>query len=70
MGVCVERSLGMPVALLAVLKAGGAYVLIDPASPNEHLAHILNDSKLVGYSGGRPHGSQLPAIAAGWFTSS
>ena len=32
-GLCVERSLEMVVALLGVLKAGGAYVPLDPAYP-------------------------------------
>ncbi|WP_024689807.1 condensation domain-containing protein, partial [Pseudomonas tremae] len=31
--VCIERSLELPVALLAVLKAGGAYVPLDPDYP-------------------------------------
>ena len=35
--ICVERSLEMIVALLAVLKAGGAYVPLDPAYPAERL---------------------------------
>ena len=42
--ICVERSLEMVVALLAVLKAGGAYVPLDPAYPAERLAHMLRDS--------------------------
>ena len=32
-GLCVERSLEMVVALLGILKAGGAYVPLDPALP-------------------------------------
>ncbi len=32
-GICVERSLEMVVALLGVLKAGGAYVPLDPGYP-------------------------------------
>ena len=36
-GLCLERSLEMVVALLAVLKAGGAYVPLDPDYPAERL---------------------------------
>ncbi|MDB4994866.1 MAG: pcbAB, partial [Myxococcaceae bacterium] len=43
-GICVERSLEMVVALLGVLKAGGAYVPLDPAFPRERLAYMLADS--------------------------
>ncbi|MCW5254084.1 non-ribosomal peptide synthetase [Streptomyces sp. SHP 1-2] len=32
-GVCLERSVGTVVALLAVLKAGGHYVALDPRQP-------------------------------------
>ena len=32
-GLCLGRSLELPVALLAVLKAGGAYVPLDPSHP-------------------------------------
>ena len=44
-GICVERSLEMVVALLGILKAGGAYVPLDPAYPQERLALILSDSQ-------------------------
>jgi amino acid adenylation domain-containing protein len=43
-GVCVERSVEMIVALLAVLKSGGAYIPLDPEYPRERLAFILRDS--------------------------
>ncbi|KXV10800.1 hypothetical protein CR51_08630, partial [Caballeronia megalochromosomata] len=42
--LCVERGIGMVVALLAILKAGGAYVPLDPAYSGERLSHILSDS--------------------------
>ncbi len=42
--VCMERSLELPVALLAVLKAGGAYVPLDPDYPIGRLSHMLGDS--------------------------
>jgi amino acid adenylation domain-containing protein len=42
-GIYLERSLEMIVALLATLKAGGAYVPLDTRLPNERLAFILSD---------------------------
>ena len=45
--LCVERSLEMIVALLAVLKAGGAYVPLDPAYPPDRLRFMLADSQPV-----------------------
>ncbi|AZF42326.1 Non-ribosomal peptide synthetase [Pseudomonas sp. R1-43-08] len=44
-GVAMERSIEMVVALLAVLKAGGAYVPLDPDYPRERLAYMLQDSQ-------------------------
>jgi amino acid adenylation domain-containing protein len=41
-GVCLDRSIEMVIALLAVLKAGGAYVPLDPAYPAERLAFLIN----------------------------
>ncbi|MEE4492734.1 amino acid adenylation domain-containing protein [Streptomyces sp. BE230] len=43
-GVCLERGVDLPVALLAVLRAGGAYLPLDPAYPQERLAHMLRDA--------------------------
>ncbi|MER7583150.1 amino acid adenylation domain-containing protein [Kitasatospora sp. NPDC097691] len=43
-GVCLHRSLELPVALLGVLKAGGAYLPLDPGYPAQRLAHMLADS--------------------------
>lgn len=43
-GVCLDRSVDMVVALLAVLKAGGAYLPLDPDFPPERLAFMLEDS--------------------------
>ncbi|MCW7542129.1 amino acid adenylation domain-containing protein, partial [Aquabacterium sp. A7-Y] len=43
--ICLERSLEMVIALLAVLKAGGAYVPLDPAYPTERLAAMLEDAR-------------------------
>lgn len=63
-GVCMERSFEMVIALLAVLKSGGAYVPIDPTYPSERLQFMIADAnvpvvltqthlraKLVGFNG-------------------
>ena len=44
-GVALERTPRLLVALLAVLKAGGAYVPLDPAYPRERLAFLLADAQ-------------------------
>ncbi|MFI9378763.1 amino acid adenylation domain-containing protein [Streptomyces parvulus] len=46
-GVCLERSADLVVALLAVLKAGGAYLPIDPDSPADRIAYIVEDAAPV-----------------------
>lgn len=43
-GVCLERSLDMIVALLGVLKAGGAYLPLDSALPEERLLFMFTDA--------------------------
>ncbi|MCM5681089.1 amino acid adenylation domain-containing protein [Schlegelella sp. S2-27] len=43
-GLALERSVEMVVALLAVLKAGGAYVPLDPQYPAERLQWMVHDS--------------------------
>ena len=45
-GVLMDRSLDLIVALLGVLKAGGAYVPMDPSYPPERLAHMMEDSEV------------------------
>ncbi len=44
-GVCVDRSPEMVVALLGILKAGGAYVPLDSAYPVGRLQFLLEDSQ-------------------------
>ncbi|MBD2775784.1 non-ribosomal peptide synthetase [Iningainema tapete] len=45
-GICIERSPEMAIALLGILKAGGAYVPLDPAYPQQRLAFMLEDAKV------------------------
>lgn len=46
-GLCLERSVDMVVAVLAVLKTGAAYVPLDPGFPSDRLAFMVEDSGLV-----------------------
>jgi len=43
-GICMERSAEMVVALLAILKAGGAYLPLDVDYPAERLSFMMSDS--------------------------
>ena len=40
-GVCLERSPEMILAVLAILKAGGAYLPLDPSYPTERLGLMV-----------------------------
>ncbi|MCB9797951.1 MAG: amino acid adenylation domain-containing protein, partial [Alphaproteobacteria bacterium] len=46
-GIALERSLEMVVAVLGVLAAGGAYVPLDPVYPAERLRFMAEDSGLA-----------------------
>ncbi len=45
-GISVERSVDMVLAMVGILKAGGAYVPIDPAYPPERLRYMAEDSDI------------------------
>jgi amino acid adenylation domain-containing protein len=45
-GVWMDRSVDMVVALLGVLKAGGAYVPIDPTFPRHRIEFMVHDAAL------------------------
>lgn len=45
-GIYLERSLEIPIALLGVLKAGAGYVPLDPAYPRDRIAFILQDANV------------------------
>ncbi len=45
-GVCVERSVEMIVALLGILKAGGAFMPLDPSYPQERIEFMVADAGL------------------------
>lgn len=46
-GVHLERSLEMLVAVVAVMKAGAAYVPLDPDFPPDRLGHMVADAGLA-----------------------
>ncbi|KAB8198093.1 amino acid adenylation domain-containing protein, partial [Lysobacter maris] len=43
-GLYLERSIDMIVAIVAVLKAGAAYVPLDPDYPGDRIAYMIQDS--------------------------
>ncbi|MBB3120918.1 non-ribosomal peptide synthetase [Pseudoduganella violacea] len=45
-GVCIERSIDMVAALLAILKTGAAYVPLDPEYPPDRLQYMAEDSAI------------------------
>jgi len=45
-GVYLERSLNLIIAVLAILKAGGAYLPLDPVYPQERVAYMLADAQV------------------------
>ncbi|GHO79997.1 hypothetical protein KSD_77680 [Ktedonobacter sp. SOSP1-85] len=46
-GIYMERSFEVLVAMLAILKAGGAYVPLDPSQPQERVSFIREDTQLT-----------------------
>ncbi|OME00565.1 hypothetical protein BSK54_15895, partial [Paenibacillus odorifer] len=45
-GLYMERSLEMVIAMLAIVKSGAAYVPIDPTYPSERVENILKDAAI------------------------
>ena len=43
-GLCIDRSAELVVALIAILKVGGVYVPLDPAYPKQRLAFMIEDT--------------------------
>jgi amino acid adenylation domain-containing protein len=60
-GISLDRSLEMIVALLGVLKAGAAYVPVDPTYPSEWISFVLEDSRVWGVVTQSAARAKLPA---------
>lgn len=43
-GICMERSCEMIIAMLGIMKAGGAYAPVDPEYPSDRIQYILEDA--------------------------
>jgi amino acid adenylation domain-containing protein len=69
-GVCLERTPELVVAMMAVLRAGGAYVPLDPAYPRERLGYMQEDAQVSlvltssGLAGVLPTGTRALALDA------
>ncbi|MEE1825256.1 amino acid adenylation domain-containing protein [Streptomyces sp. BE20] len=63
-GVGLERSPELVVALLAVLKAGGAYLPLDPGLPPARLEHMVRDARVPVLLTRREELGRLPAAEA------
>lgn len=44
-GVVLDRSEWITIAILGIMKAGGAYVPVDPSYPRDRIAYMLEDSE-------------------------
>ncbi|HET7096249.1 MAG TPA: amino acid adenylation domain-containing protein [Casimicrobiaceae bacterium] len=63
-GVCMERTPDVAVAILGILKAGGAYLPLDPGHPLERLQYVVGDAGLSTLITSRASAHRLTAIAA------
>jgi amino acid adenylation domain-containing protein len=45
-GICLDRDIGLPIAMLGILKAGGGYVPIDPDYPAARARFMAQDSRM------------------------
>jgi amino acid adenylation domain-containing protein len=63
-GICLERSPEMVIAVLAVLKTGAAYVPLDPTYPQARLRTMLGDADPVVLVTTRKISASLPPYAA------
>lgn len=46
-GVCVEKSIELIIAMLAIFRVGGVYVPLDPQYPKKRLEWMIEDSQIA-----------------------
>jgi amino acid adenylation domain-containing protein/non-ribosomal peptide synthase protein (TIGR01720 family) len=63
-GLCLDRTKEIVIAILAILKSGGAYLPIDLAYPPERLAFMLEDAQAPVLLTQRELTGKLPATRA------
>ncbi len=59
-GLCLERSVELPAALVAILTAGGTYVPLDLSYPAQRIAYMLRDTRVPLIV---THSDLVPALA-------
>ncbi len=64
LGLFLDRSNELVIAILAILKAGGAYVPIDPAYPADRVAFMLEDARVPVLLTQRKLAGSLPSTTA------
>src|SRR5581483_2666498 len=62
-GVCMDRSVLMLVAMLAILKVGAVYVPLDPSYPLGRLSYMLQDARVSLVLSGRQQHDLLASLA-------
>ena len=65
-GICLERSPRMLVAMLGVLEAGGAYLPLDPLDPPQRIRFMLADSRAAVVIGDPVPGDLVAESEAQW----
>ncbi|HKY26781.1 MAG TPA: condensation domain-containing protein, partial [Pyrinomonadaceae bacterium] len=63
-GICMERSVEMLVAIVGTLKAGAAYVPLDPSYPPQRLSFMLEDAEVPVLLTQERLRDNLPALSA------
>ncbi len=59
-GICVDRSVEMMIAIFGILKSGAAYLPLSPENPTERLQSILNDANPRMILTGKDSSANLP----------